>query len=89
MVESAIISTDAPSHDSSASNQRIVELRVSIAWDATLASRIDLTPILRLFVKVELPSFDRTVDDRGNEVVFYIVHVALGRRKWKLEKRFN
>ena len=41
------------------------------------------------FLKVELPSFDRTVDDRGNEVVFYIVHVALGRRKWKLEKRFN
>jgi len=40
-------------------------------------------------LRVELPNFERTVDDRGNEVVFYMVHVALGRRKWRLEKRFN
>jgi hypothetical protein len=36
-----------------------------------------------------LPVFQRTFDDRGNEVVFYMVHVALGRRKWVLEKRYN
>ena len=36
-----------------------------------------------------MPRFERTADERGNEVVFYMVHVALGRRKWTLEKRFN
>ena len=40
-------------------------------------------------LRVELPVFERTVDERGNEVVFYMVHVALGRRKWVLEKRYN
>lgn len=39
--------------------------------------------------QVELPNFERTVDDRGNEVVFYMVHASLGRRKWRLEKRYN
>lgn len=29
------------------------------------------------------------MDERGNEVVFYVVHVCLGRRKWKVEKRYN
>ena len=40
-------------------------------------------------LRVELPEFQRTADDRGNEVVYYMVHVALGRRKWTLEKRYN
>lgn len=36
-----------------------------------------------------MPEFLRTVDERGNEVVFYKVYVSLGRRKWMMEKRFN
>ena len=44
---------------------------------------------LYLWAQVELPEFQRTHDERGNEVVFYMVHVALGRRKWVLEKRYN
>ncbi len=36
-----------------------------------------------------MPIFQRTHDERGNEVVFYMVNVALGRRKWTLEKRYS
>lgn len=36
-----------------------------------------------------MPVFERTLDERGNEVVYFMIHVALGRRKWKLEKRYS
>ena len=38
---------------------------------------------------MELPEFERTFDERGNQVVFYNVHVSLGRRKWTLNKRYS
>ena len=37
---------------------------------------------------MELPNYEnRQVD--GKDVVFYIVRVCSGHRKWKLDKRFN
>ena len=36
-----------------------------------------------------MPEFERTFDERGNQVVFYNVHVSLGRRKWTLNKRYS
>lgn len=39
-------------------------------------------------LKVELRKFERRYID-GKDVVFYIVLVCSGRRKWKLDKRFN
>ena len=38
---------------------------------------------------MEVPEFERTLDERGNEVVYFKIHVALGRRKWVLEKRYS
>ena len=39
-------------------------------------------------LKVELPRFERRFV--GNkEVIFYQIYVAYGRRKWKIEKRYN
>lgn len=38
---------------------------------------------------MEVPVFERTLDERGNEVVYFKIHVALGRRKWQLEKRYS
>lgn len=35
-------------------------------------------------LRVDLPQFQRTLDDRGNEVVYYMVHVTLGCRNWTL-----
>lgn len=37
---------------------------------------------------MELPKFERA-SVQGKEVVFYLVHVCSGHRKWKLNKRFN
>ena len=39
-------------------------------------------------VKVELPKFERR-HVGGKDVVFYIVCVCSGRRKWQLDKRYN
>jgi len=37
---------------------------------------------------VELPKYERRYID-NKDVVFYIVHVCSGHRKWKLDKRYN
>jgi len=39
-------------------------------------------------LQVQLPVFERQ-DVQGKEVVFYRLHVCSGRKKWKLQKRFN
>ena len=43
--------------------------------------------VIREF-KVELPKFE-TRYVNGKDVVFYMVHVCSGRRKWKCEKRYS
>ena len=37
---------------------------------------------------MELPKYERRYIE-NKDVVFYIVHVCSGRRKWKLDKRYN
>ena len=41
-----------------------------------------------MLYQVELPKFEREYIG-GKDVIFYIVYVCSGRKKWKLQKRFN